>query len=88
MVTFATNTEKIEFLNNIVIELEKNIYADCFKLGIDATTLDTATYNSEEFLSSFPENMHFAEHVAKKNIDRNMTNLITVNKKLDELNND
>lgn len=84
---FATNTEKIEFLNNIVIELQQNIYADCFKLGIDVTTLDVATYNSEEFLSLFPENMHFSEHVAKANINRNMTNLIVVNKKLDELNN-
>ena len=87
MVSFATNTEKIEFLNNIVIELQQNIYADCFTLGIDVTTLDTATYNSEEFLSLFPENMHFAEHVAKANINRNILNLITVNKKLDELNN-
>lgn len=85
---FATNTEKIEFLNNIVIELHKSIYASCFALGIDVDTLDIETYNSEEFISSLPERMHYGEHAAGFAINSSMNKLIAVNKKLGELNND
>jgi len=86
-VTSMTNTEKIEFLNNVVFELHKSIYAACVASGINEETLNIETYNSEEFISLFSESMHREDHVAKKNIDRNMVNLIVVNKKLDELNN-
>ena len=82
-----TNTEKIAFLENIVVALHKNIYAACFVLGIDASTLDAGTYNSEEFISSFPKSIRDGEHIAVFNIDRDMGKLIAVNKKLDELNN-
>lgn len=87
MVTSMTDTEKIAFLENIVVALHKNIYAACFVLGIDGSTLDVSTYNSEEFISSFSKRIIGGEHVAVLAIDRDMGKLIAVNKKLDELKN-
>lgn len=91
--TSMTNTEKIEFLNNVVFELEKNIYAYCVQLGIDAATLNIETHNLEELLSLFSEQAPFGfrahpkDHMACVIITRNIANLIAANKKLDELNN-
>ena len=91
--TSVTNTEKIEFLNNIVVELHKNTYAACIALGIDAATLNIETHNLEELLSLFSEQapfgfrVHPKDHMACVIITRNIANLIAVNKKLDELNN-
>ena len=85
--TSVTNTEKIEFLNNIVVELHKNTYAACIALGIDAETLNIETHNLEELLSLFSGSVHSKDHKACVIIARNMANLIAVNKKLDELNN-
>jgi hypothetical protein len=82
-----TNTEKIAFLENIVVALHKNIYAACFTLRIDPSTLNAETYNSEEFIFSFPKNIIGGERIAVINIDRDMSKLIAVNKKLDELKN-
>lgn len=87
MVTSMTNIEKIAFLENVVVVLHKNIYAACFALEIEASALDIETYNSEQFISLFPESMYQAQHAARNTIDRSMNKLIAVNKKLDELNN-
>lgn len=87
MVTSMTDTEKIAFLENIVVALHKNIYAACFTLGTDASTLNAWTHNSEEFISLFPADFRGGERIAVLSINRDMSKLIAVNKKLDELKN-
>ena len=81
-----TNAEKIEFLNNVVFELEKNIYVTCLKLEINPETLNIETHNPEEFILLFSKNIH--DHTECVIINRHMANLAAAKKKLDELNND
>ena len=84
--TSMTNAEKIEFLNSVVFELEKNIYVTCLKLEINPETLNIETHNPEEFISLFSKNVH--DHTECVIINRHMANLAAAKKKLDELNND
>jgi hypothetical protein len=82
-----TDAEKIQFLNKAVTALHKNIYVACLECKFDLEELDIENYNSEEFLSLFPQNLNPSAFMAKNSIDRNVKKLIAIKNKLDELNN-
>ena len=82
-----TNAEKIEFLNKAVTELHKNIYVACIECKFDSEELDIENYNSQEFMSSFLDNLSPSPYMARTTIDASMKKLIAIKNKLDELNN-
>jgi hypothetical protein len=84
---FHTDTEKIEFLNNVVIALHKSIYSSCLISGIDIETVDLSNFDAIEFASSYPENLPQSQWMARNTIIRDVEKLKIVNKKLDELKN-
>jgi len=83
----ATNTEKIAFLNNVVVSLHKSLYSSCLILGIDTETVDLSNFDAIEFASSYPENLPQSQWMARNTIIRDVEKLNIVNKKLDELKN-
>jgi hypothetical protein len=84
---FNTNTEKIAFLNNVVVALHKSLHYCCLILGIDIETVDLLNFDAIEFASSYPENLPQSQWMARNTIIRDMEKLKIVNKKLDELKN-
>jgi hypothetical protein len=87
---FNTNTEKIAFLEALVVSLHKNIYYCCLIFGIDVETLDLSNFDPVGFVSSHLDNASRSERLqwgATNTIVRDMEKLKIVNKKLDELKN-
>lgn len=82
-----TNTEKIAFLDSVVIALHKSIYRACAISGVEMDGLNLETFNSVEFLSSYPDNLPQPIWMARNIIIQDIQKLIAVNKKLDELKN-
>ena len=82
-----TDAEKIQFLNKALTVLHENIYVACLECRFDSEELDIENYNSQEFMSLFPDYLSPSAHMARTMIDTSMKKLIAVNKKLDELNN-
>ena len=78
------SAEKLDALNKAKILLEKEIYTQCCFIGIEPESMDTNSFNHEEFISSVPLNPTNAEWIAYQSISRYMNRLIFINQELEK----
>lgn len=87
MNAFSSNEEKILFLENLALELQKDILYNCSIAGINADTIEVRHIDIKDYLAALPANTSDVEHFAFVSVARSINKLNVVNEKLKELKN-